>query len=59
MPDDLKNSGAPDRSRVNVNEEHELRYWMKELAVSEAKLREIVGKVGVSADKVRQAAQSM
>jgi hypothetical protein len=59
MPLDMKKHGARYRSRVNVNEQHELAYWMKELAVSETQLKEIVGKVGVSADEVRRAAQSM
>jgi len=27
MPDDLKNRGAQDRSRVNIHEDHEVRYW--------------------------------
>lgn len=59
MPHQEKKHGAHYRSRVNVNEQHELAYWMKELAVSEMKLKEIVGKVGVSADEVRRAVQSM
>jgi len=28
MADDLTNRGARDRSRINVNEEHEVRYWV-------------------------------
>jgi Protein of unknown function (DUF3606) len=31
MADDLKNRGAPDRGRVNVHEDHEVRYWTKML----------------------------
>ena len=27
MADDLTNRGAQDRSRINVNEKHEVRYW--------------------------------
>ena len=38
-----------DRARVNVNEEHEVRYWTKALGVSEEKLREAEAAVGVSA----------
>jgi Protein of unknown function (DUF3606) len=55
MADDLKDRGAQGRARINVNEEHELRYWTKELGVSEQELRDTVGLVGVSAAKVRQA----
>ncbi|CAB3894237.1 DUF3606 domain-containing protein [Achromobacter mucicolens] len=53
MSDDLKNRGVQDRSRINVNEAHELRYWTKELNVSEDQLREAVQTVGVSAAAVR------
>lgn len=42
MSDDLKNRGPQDRARINVNEAHELRYWTKELGVTEAQLREAV-----------------
>jgi len=54
MSDDLKNRGAQDRARINVNEEHELRYWTKELSVTEAQLREAVKAVGVSVDAVKK-----
>ena len=54
MPDDKTNRGAQDRSRINVNEDHEVRYWMQALGVSEEQLREAVAAVGVSADAVRQ-----
>ena len=54
MTDDLSNRGPQDRSRVNVNEPHELRYWTKELGVTEAKLRSAVAAAGVSVEKVRR-----
>ena len=54
MTDDLNNRGGQDRSRVNVNEPHELRYWTQALGVTEQQLREAVTAVGVSADKVRE-----
>jgi hypothetical protein len=52
MADDLKDRGAQDRSRVNVNEDHEVRYWMQKWGVSEAQLIAAVRKAGVSADAV-------
>jgi hypothetical protein len=55
MADDLNNRGAQDRARINVNEEHERRYWTETLGISEEKLRETVARVGVSAAKVREA----
>lgn len=54
MSDDLKNRGAQDRSRVNVNEAHEIQYWTGALKVSEEQLRQAVKAVGVSADAVRE-----
>lgn len=54
MPDDTTNRGAQDRSRINVNEPHEIRYWTKALNVSEQELRAAVAAVGVSADAVRR-----
>lgn len=54
MSDDLKNSGPQDRARINVNEDHELAYWTKELGVSKDRLRQLVKEVGVSARAVRE-----
>lgn len=51
--DDLKNKGAQDRARVNINEEHEVRYWTDTLGISEQRLRELVQQVGPSVDAVR------
>lgn len=54
MSDDTAQRGSADRSRINVNQEHEVRYWTQTLGVSEDELRRVVGEVGVSADKVRE-----
>lgn len=54
MPDDLNTRGPQDRSRINVSETHELRYWTKELGVSEAQLRAAVAAAGTSVEAVRQ-----
>lgn len=55
MSDDKSNRGPTDAKRINVNEAYEVRYWTRELGISEEKLREIVGRVGVMADDVRAA----
>ena len=55
MADDLSNRGPADRIRINVNENHEVRYWTKELGVSGARLRELVKEHGVMAEDVRKA----
>ena len=54
MSDDTKSRGEPDRSLINVNQEHEVRYWTKELGVTEERLRQAVKEVGTSAAKVRE-----
>ena len=54
MADDPNIRGAQDRSRINTDQEHEVRYWTKELGVSEEQLRQAVQRVGSSADKVRE-----
>ncbi|VTU36181.1 DUF3606 domain-containing protein [Variovorax sp. PBL-E5] len=53
MADDLTNRGGQDRTRINVNEDHEVRYWTKALDVDEATLRKAVAEAGTSAEAVR------
>jgi hypothetical protein len=55
MSDDLSNRGAADRSRVNVNEPHEVKYWTQRFGCSEAELRAAVSRVGVNARDVENA----
>jgi hypothetical protein len=54
MSDDLTNRGPADRLRINVHEEHELRYWAQALGVSHEQLKQAVSAVGVMAADVRQ-----
>lgn len=53
MADNLTNRGPQDRSRINVNQAHEVRYWTQELRCTEAQLRQAVKQVGVLAADVR------
>lgn len=53
MSDDMKNRGAQDRARINLSEDHEVRYWTQALGVSKEQLAAAVHAVGASADKVR------
>jgi hypothetical protein len=55
MPDHLKNRGAPDRNRISLEEEHEVRYWTKALGVSREELERTVRSVGHSIEAVRRA----
>jgi hypothetical protein len=54
MADNLQNAGPQDRSRINVHEEWELRYWTEELGVSKERLAELVKEVGPTVAAVRQ-----
>ena len=54
MSDDLKNRGPRDASRINLQEEHEVRYWTQALGVTREQLAAAVQAVGVSADAVRR-----
>jgi uncharacterized protein DUF3606 len=52
--DDLKKRGPQDRSKINMQEDYEVKYWAKELGVSREELQKAVDKVGNSAAAVRK-----
>lgn len=54
MADDRSNRGPQDRSRINLEEDYEVRYWTEELGVSEEQLREAMQAAGSSVDAVRK-----
>lgn len=54
MADDRTNRGPEDRLRINVHEQHEVRYWTQALGVTEEQLKAAVKEVGVMADAVRR-----
>lgn len=54
MPDNKTKIGPQDSSRINVNEEHEVKYWTKALGVTKEELSKAVEKVGTSADAVKK-----
>jgi len=54
VSDDKKNTGSPDRDRINFNEDYELQYWTKALGVSADELRAAVEAVGPTAAAVRE-----
>ena len=55
MNDDKQDRGEPDRSRISLGEDYEVRYWTERLGVTKEQLAVAVRKVGNSADAVRQA----
>jgi len=54
MWDDLNKRGQQDRTRINMHEEHEVRYWTEALGVTRDELQRAVDQVGVSAAAVRE-----
>jgi hypothetical protein len=44
----------PDRSKINVHDRCEAKYWAHELGISKDQLRGLVNKVGNSATAVRK-----
>jgi hypothetical protein len=55
MADDPKMTRPQDAQRVNVNQEHELRYWSQKFGVSNDRLKEVVARVGPMAKDVERA----
>jgi len=55
MPDDLTKRAPQDKRFVSLKEEHEVRYWTKELGVSTDELKVLVAQHGNSADNIRKA----
>jgi hypothetical protein len=54
MSDDMNKRGPQDRSRIALGEEHEVKYWTKELGVSREELEQAVKSVGNAVDKIRE-----
>jgi hypothetical protein len=54
MADDLKQTGRADDQRINIDQDHELNYWSKELGVSRDELRSAVQQAGPMVRDVRQ-----
>ena len=52
MSSNRNDSGPSDRTSINMNEPFEVRYWSKELGVSQSQLKAVVVKVGPTTDAV-------
>ena len=52
--DNLTKKDQPDRSKINMHEDHEVKYWTKELGVTREQLQKAIDKVGNSASAVRK-----
>jgi len=54
MSDDVRKRVPEDRSRINVNEPWELKYWSKTLGVTPDRLKEVIRQVGTRTEDVEQ-----
>ena len=54
MPDDLTKTGPADDRRINIHQDHEVRYWTQELGVSAERLRQAVHAVGPMVKDVKR-----
>jgi hypothetical protein len=52
--DNLTKKDQRDRSKINMHEDFEVKYWTHALGVSREKLQQVVDKVGNSAAAVRK-----
>jgi len=54
MADDPSIRGHQDRQRINIHQEHELRYWSEKFGITPDELKQAVDAVGPMADDVEQ-----
>ena len=54
MSDDKTKTGGPDRQRINIHEDYELRDWAKSMHTTPERIKEAVQAVGDRAEKVRE-----
>ena len=52
MSDDKSKRGAADRSRIDISEDYECRYWSEKFCVSPDQLKQAVKKAGPAVDDV-------
>jgi hypothetical protein len=57
MADDLEKKGVQDRTRINLGEDYEVRYWSDKFGVSKEELKAAVKKVGNSVAAVKKELQ--
>ena len=52
--ENLGKKGQPDRSKIDMHEDYEVKYWTRALGISREELQKAVDKVGNSAAAVRK-----
>jgi len=58
MSDDPKNRHQPDRSKISLSQDYEVRYWTEKFGCSEDELRQAVTQAGNSPELVEKALRS-
>jgi hypothetical protein len=53
MSDDPKKTRPQDAQRINMNQDHEVRYWTEKFGVSKDRLQQAVDRAGPMADPGR------
>jgi hypothetical protein len=46
MSDNKRNIGSPDKGRISLSEDYEVRYWANKFGVSRDQLKKVVRQVG-------------
>jgi hypothetical protein len=54
MADDVEKSGKPDDARIDVDQEHEVRYWAGQFGVTPDEIRSAVRVAGPMVKDVRR-----
>lgn len=54
MADDLGKTGLPDDARINIDQEHEVKYWAGKFGVTPDEIRSAVKAAGPMVKDVRQ-----
>ena len=54
MSDNLSKTGKPDDIRVNIHQDHEVRYWSQKLGVTPERLKQVVHVVGPMVKDVKR-----
>ena len=54
MADDTKQRHGQDRKRIDLDQDYELRYWTRELGVTEEELKQAVRAAGTQIETVRR-----
>ena len=59
MPDDKRNVGEPDRSRVAATQDYEVQYLAEKYGLSHDQARELIARVGNNREKLDEAAKGL